>query len=40
MSHLTRESNMIVETMTEGKNKYQVELLKNDNFNKKFFCYN
>tara|TARA_R110001583_G_scaffold8297_1_gene39883 strand:- start:464 stop:724 length:261 start_codon:yes stop_codon:yes gene_type:complete len=29
---------MIVETMTEGKNKYQVELLKNNNFNKKFFA--
>jgi len=33
-----RENTMMVETMTEGKNKYQVELLKNDNFNKKFFA--
>ena len=27
---------MMIETMTEGKNKYQVELLKKENFNKKF----
>ena len=30
--------NMMVETMNEGRSKYKVELLKNDNFNKKFFA--
>jgi len=33
---IEKENIMMIETMTEGKNKYQVELLKKENFNKKF----